>query len=295
MEPTQPWCIKLTPALFAKESFMTLLTTRDGTNLYYKSWGTGRPVVLIHGWPLNADSWDPVANALAEAGHHVIAYDRRGFGRSQQPGTGYDYDTFSDDLADLLAGVDADGDAALVGFSMGGGEVARYMSRHGGKGVRRAALISSVVPYMLKDETNPDGVPQSTFDEISKGILEDRAKFMKGFLNDFFGVGETSTPVSDDLLHHCWNMCLQAGLLPTLKSAEAFATTDFRPDLAAFKVPTLIMHGTKDVTVPIYATARPAAKAISGAQLIEYDGEPHGLFATQTKRLIGDLKSFLQA
>lgn len=273
---------------------MTLLTTRDGTNLYYKSWGTGRPVALIHGWPLNADSWDPVANALAEAGNHVIAYDRRGFGRSEQPGTGYDYDTFSDDLADLLTGVDVDGDVALVGFSMGGGEVARYMSRHGGKSVRRAALISSVVPYMLKDATNPDGVPQSTFDEMSKGMLEDRAKFMKGFLNDFFGVGATSKPVSGDVLHHCWNMCLQAGLLPTLKAAEAFATTDFRPDLAAFKVPTLIIHGTKDVTVPIDATARPAAKAISGAQLIEYDGEPHGLFATQTDRLVGDLKTFLQ-
>ena len=272
---------------------MPRLTTADDTTLYYKDWnGGGRPVVLIHGWPLNADSWDRVALALAKDGHRVIAYDRRGFGRSDQPWTGYDYDTLSDDLRDVMAETGVR-DAAIVGFSMGGGEVARYMSRHGGKGVRSAALISSVVPYMLKTDDNPDGVPQSTFDKMAKGMLEDRAHFMKGFLKDFFGQGLVVNNVSDELLHWAWGMCMQAGLRPTLACAEAFGTTDFRPDLAAFTVPTLVIHGTKDETVPIDAAGRAAAAGIGGAELIEYDGEPHGLFATATDRLIADLKTFL--
>ncbi len=272
---------------------MPRLTTADDTTLHHKDWnGGGRPVILIHGWPLNADSWDRVSLALAKAGHRVIAYDRRGFGRSDQPWTGYDYDTLADDLRDVLAETDAR-DAAIVGFSMGGGEVARYMSRHAGKGVRSAALISSVVPYMLKTDDNPDGVPQSTFDTMTKGMLEDRAHFMKGFLKDFFGQGLVVNNVSDELLHWAWGMCMMAGLRPTLACAEAFATTDFRPDLPAFAVPTLVIHGTKDGTVPIDASGRAAAEGISGAQLIEYDGEPHGLFATATDRLIGDLDTFL--
>lgn len=272
---------------------MPRLTTADDTTLYYKDWnGGGRPVVLIHGWPLNADSWDRVALALAKDGHRVIAYDRRGFGRSDQPWTGYDYDTLADDLRDVMdkTGVQ---DAAIVGFSMGGGEVARYMSRHGGKGVRSTALISSVVPYMLKTDDNPDGVPQATFDKMTKGMLDDRAHFMKGFLKDVFGQGLVVNNVSDELLHWAWGMCMQAGLRPTLACAEAFGTTDFRSDLPAFNVPTLVIHGTKDETVPIDASGRAAAKGISGAQLIEYDGEPHGLFATATDRLIGDLTTFL--
>ncbi len=272
---------------------MPRLTTADDTTLYYKDWnGGGRPVVLIHGWPLNADSWDRVALALAKDGHRVIAYDRRGFGRSDQPWTGYDYDTLADDLRDVMAETGVQ-DAAIVGFSMGGGEVARYMSRHGGKSVRSAALISSVVPYMLKTDDNPDGVPQATFDKMTAGMLDDRAHFMKGFLKDFFGQGLVVNNVSDELLHWAWGMCMQAGLRPTLASAEAFGTTDFRPDLPAFTVPTLVIHGTKDQTVPIDAAGRAAAKGISGAQLIEYDGEPHALFATATDRLIGDLKTFL--
>ena len=272
---------------------MPRLTTADDTMLYYKDWnGGGRPVVLIHGWPLNADSWDPVANALADAGHRVIAYDRRGFGRSDQPWTGYDYDTLADDLRDVLSETGAE-DAAIVGFSMGGGEVARYMSRHGGRGVRSAALVSSVVPFMLKTPDNPDGVPQSTFDEMTEGMLQDRPKFLRGFLKDFFGQGVITHNVSDDTLHHAWAMCMMAGLRPTLASAEAFATTDFRPDLPAFTVPTLVIHGTKDQTVPIDAAGRAAAKGIAGAQLIEYEGEPHGLFATATDRLIGNLKDWL--
>jgi non-heme chloroperoxidase len=274
---------------------MPYAATRDGTNLYYKDWGKGRPVVLIHGWPLSSDSWDPVSNALAQEGNRVIAYDRRGFGRSGQPAGGYDYDTFADDLADIMAATGLNEDVALVGFSMGGGEIARYMSRHGGKGVRSAALLSAVVPYMLQADDNPDGVPQATFDQMTQGMLEDRAGFMRGFLKDFYGVGMLSSPVSDAVLDHSWTMCMQAGLLPTLKAAAAFASTDFRHDLSAFHVPTLIIHGTADKTVPIEPTGRASARGISAAELIEYEGSPHGIFATDTNRLIGDLTGWLSS
>ena len=272
---------------------MAYAETRDGTKLYYKDWGTGDPVILIHGWPLSSDSWDTISDALAHAGHRVIAYDRRGFGRSDQPWNGYDYDTFADDLADVMAQTDAADNVSLVGFSMGGGEIARYMSRHHGKGVKRAALVSSVVPYMLQTDDNPDGVPQATFDQMTQDMMADRPAFMRGFLKTFFGVGFISHPVSDEVLDMAWAATMQAGLHPTLKAAKAFSSTDFRGDLASFNVPTLIIHGTADKTVPIDPTARAAAAAIPGAQLMEYDGSPHGIFETDRERLIGDLMSFL--
>ncbi|MEG3180480.1 alpha/beta fold hydrolase [Sphingomonas sp. LT1P40] len=273
---------------------MSYVKTRDGTDIYVKDWdGGGRPVVLLHGWPLSSDSWDPQAMALAEAGFHVIAYDRRGFGRSAQPWNGYDYDTLSDDLADVMEGTDATDDVTLIGFSMGGGEVARYMSRHGGKGVTAAALISSVVPYMLNTNDNPDGVPQEKLEEIAAGIKEDRAKFFAGFFKDFFGVGMLSHPVSDETLNWAWRLAMQASLRSTLECAKSFGFTDFRSDLAAFKVPTLVLHGTADATVPIDATGRAAAVGIANAQLVEYDGAPHGLFASESDRLTRDLLIFL--
>lgn len=272
---------------------MPMIETRDGTRIYAKSWGDGPPVVLIHGWPLSGDSWDPVSHALADAGFRAIAYDRRGFGRSDQPSGGYDYDTFADDLAEVMNAMRVDDDATLVGFSMGGGEIARYMSRHAGRGVSRVALVSSVVPYMLKTEDNPDGVPQSTFDEMTEGMLEDRAKFFTGFFKDFFGVGVLSQPVSDEVLHLAWTTAMQAGLRPTLAAAKAFATTDFRSDLASFRVPTLIIHGTSDKTVPIDATGRAVAKAVPHATLLEYNGAPHGVFATDLERLKKDLLDFV--
>ena len=272
---------------------MPMIKTKDGTSLYVKSWGVGKPVVLIHGWPLSGDSWDPISNVLADNGYQAIAYDRRGFGRSDQPSEGYDYDTFADDLAAVIDSQAGGQDVALVGFSMGGGEVARYLSRHQGKGVSKVALISSVVPYMLQTEDNPEGVPQATFDQMTEGMKADRAKFFRGFFKDFFGVGMLSSPVSDETLDLAWSTAMQAGLRPTLAAAKAFATTDFRPDLASFTVPTLIIHGTADVTVPIDPTARALAKAVPAAHLIEYDGEPHGVFATQTERLTNDLLSFL--
>ena len=274
---------------------MPLIKTRDDCNLYVKEWGQGRPVVLIHGWPLNADSWDTVAVSLARNGFRAIAYDRRGFGRSDQPAKGYDYDGLTDDLHDVMKATGATENATLVGFSMGGGEVARYMSRHGGKGVQSVALISSVVPYMLRTDDNIDGVPQSVFDDMTRDMLADRAMFMRSFLNDFYGVGLLTSPVSEALLDWSWQHCMQAGLLPTLECARAFATTDFRPDLSSFSIPTLIVHGTADKTVPIDATARPAAEVIPQSQLIEYSGAPHGIFATHTGRLIGDLLTFLNS
>jgi pimeloyl-ACP methyl ester carboxylesterase len=272
---------------------MPMIETRDGTRLSVKSWGSGRPVVLIHGWPLSGDSWDPVALALAEAGYRAIAYDRRGFGRSDQPWRGYDYDNFADDLADVMQSQGADEDVALVGFSMGGGEVARYLSRHGGRGVSQVALISSVVPFLLQTGDNPHGVPEATLQQIGDGVRQDRAHFMRGFFKDFFGAGLLTSPVSSETLDLAWIVAMQAGLHPTLAAAQAFGSTDFRPDLASFTVPTLVIHGTADKTVPIDATARAVASAVSQATLIEYEGEPHGVFATQTARLTRDLLEFL--
>jgi non-heme chloroperoxidase len=272
---------------------MAFVQTEDGTHLYVKEWGDGTPVILLHGWPLSADSWDDQAFALASAGFRVIAYDRRGFGRSEQPWDGYDYDTLADDLAAVIEETGAK-DAAIIGFSMGGGEVARYMSRHSGRDVRKAGLIASVVPFMLKTPDNPNGVPQATFDEMAAGMKKDRAEFFATFFKTFYGVGIFEAPVSNETITWSCTVAMQAGLRPTLACAQAFATTDFRPDLAAFKVPTLIIHGTDDQTVPIDTSARPAAKAIAGAQLLEYEGGPHGLLATHKDRISADLIAFLR-
>ena len=273
---------------------MASFTTLDGTAIRYKELGEGRPVILIHGWPLSSDSWDPIMMALKDAGMRAIAYDRRGFGRSDHAATGYDYDTFSDDLADLIAHLGLEGDIGLAGFSMGGGEVARYLSRHQGKAVTSVALISSVVPYMLKTDDNPEGVPQSVFDEMTAGMEKDHRHFFTGFFKDFYGDGWVKSAVSQEEKDWAWMTTMQAAKWAILRSAEAFATTDFRPDLAHFNVPTLVIHGTDDRTVPIDASARKVAEAVPGAQLIEYDGEAHGIFATQTDRLAKDLVAFFR-
>jgi non-heme chloroperoxidase len=271
---------------------MGYIKTKDGSELYFKEWGTGRPVILMHGWPLSADSWDDQAMAIAEAGFRVIAYDRRGFGRSSQPWSGYEYDTLSDDLASVIEQSVAR-DATIVGFSMGGGEVARYMSRHFAKDVVQAVLVSSVVPFMLKTADNPTGINQSVFDSMAVAIKQDRAKFFSGFFKDFYSGDSSSNPVSQEVLEWSRSVAMQAGLNATLECANAFATTDFRSDLAAFSVPTLIIHGTADKTVPIDASSRVAAKLIANSHLIEYDGAPHGLLATHGLRLSKDLVEFL--
>lgn len=271
---------------------MPYIKTKDGTDLYVKDWGQGRPVILTHGWPLSADSWDDLATVLATSGYRAIFYDRRGFGRSGQPFAGYDYDTFADDLADVIDATGAT-DATIMGFSMGGGEIARYASRHSNRNVVQAGLISAVVPYIPKTDDNPHGVDQATLKSIVDGIKADRPHFMAGFLQDFYGVGYISSPVSQETLDWSLGMVMQSGLHPTLAAAAAWSLTDFRPDLPAINVPTLIIHGTSDKTVPIDATARPAAQAISQSTLIEYDGAPHGLTVTEKDRLAADILQFL--
>jgi len=272
---------------------MQYVTTADQSKLYVKDWGTGRPVILLHGWPLSADSWDDQAMAIANAGMRAIAYDRRGFGRSSQPWSGYDYDTLADDLACVIEQTGAK-DVTLVGFSMGGGEVARYLSRHAGKQVAKAALISSVVPFMLQTPDNPDGTDAEVFDGMTAAMKQDRAKFFAGFFKDFFGVNLVSHPTSEQQLEWARSVSMQAGLNATLACAKSFTTTDFRPDLRAFEVPTLIIHGTADKTVPIDAAGRAAARGIASSTLLEYEGAPHGLFATEKERFTRDLLDFLQ-
>ena len=273
---------------------MPYAKAKDGTMLYYKDWGTGDPVVLLHGWPLTGDTFDDAALALAEAGKRCIVPDRRGFGRSDQPFTGYDYDTLADDVAAILEEAKISEPIALVGFSMGGGEVARFLTKQGKGRVGQAVLISSVVPYVLQTSDNPDGVPQATFDQMTAGMKKDRAHFFQGFFKDFFGQGVISHPVSQAVLDDAWRQAMMAGLKPTLAAAQAFATTDFRPDLKSFDgVPTLVIHGTADATVPIKATGEVVARQVPSAQFIPYEGSAHGLFATDKDRLIADLVGFL--
>ena len=271
---------------------MAFVETKDGVRLHVKDTGQGRPVVLIHGWPLTGDMFEYQTLALLEAGYRVITYDRRGFGLSGHPASGYDYDTFADDLAAVLDKLDVQG-ATLVGFSMGGGEIARYLSRHGAKRVAKVALIGSVVPYLLKTNDNPDGVDQSIFDDMKAQIRKDRFAFLQTFAKTFYGVGIVSRPVSQGILDWSFVLAIMASPKATLDCVDAFGKTDFRPDLASFTVPTLIIHGTSDQTVPIDISGRAAAKGIKGAKLIEYDGEPHGLFATAPDRLNADLKQFI--
>jgi len=273
---------------------MHYIKTKDDVNLYVKDWGQGRPVIMMHGWPLSADSFDDLSIAIANAGMRAISYDRRGFGRSDQPWSGYDYDTLADDLAAVIEKTDAQ-DAALLGFSMGGGEVARYMSRHGGAKVSQAMLVASVVPYMLKTADNPQGTEKETFDSMTKDMKEDRAKFWSTFFKQFYGIGMISHPVSEEILEWSRAVAMRASLKATLDCAAAFSSTDFRPDLPQFKVPTLIIHGTSDKTVPIAAAGRVAAAGIRGSTLLEYDGAPHGLFASHKHQLIEDVLRFLQS
>ena len=273
---------------------MPYAKAKDGTRLYYKDWGKGDPVVLLHGWPLTGDTFDDAALALAESGKRCIIPDRRGFGRSDQPWDGNDYDTYTDDVAAILDDAGISEPAAMVGFSMGGGEVARFQTKYPGR-TSAAVLISAVVPYVLKTDDNPDGVPQATLDEMAAGMKADREHFFTGFFKDFYGVGSLSSPVSDEVLMNSWRQTMLSGTHNMLAAAKAFATTDFRPDLASFKSPTLVIHGTEDKTVPIDATGRVSASQIAGAKLIEYDGSAHGLFATDKQRLIDDVVSFLDA
>ncbi|CAN5334994.1 alpha/beta hydrolase [soil metagenome] len=268
------------------------IETAQGHSIHVKDMGTGKPVILIHGWPLNGDMWEYQTLALIEAGYRVITYDRRGFGQSGHPADGYDYNVFADDLAAVIDHLDV-AKVSLVGFSMGGGEIARYLSRHGSAKVDRAALVASVVPYLLKDDSNPDGVPGEAFESIKTQIREDRFAFLQSFAKAFYGVGLVSKPISSALLDWTFILAVMASPKATVDCVTAFGTTDFRPDLKAFDIPTLVIYGTADKTVPIDPSGRAAAAGIVGAQFIEYEDEPHGLFATAPNRLNADLISFL--
>lgn len=273
---------------------MTSLTTSDGVKLYYKDWGTGRTVILLHGWPLNADMWEYQMNFLAEHGCRVIAYDRRGFGRSSQPWAGYDYDRFADDLSELIEALELR-DVILVGFSMGGGEVARYIARHGSKRVAKAVLVSAVTPLMIQRDDHPDGMSAGIFDGIRAGLLHDRADFLDKFGPLFTGADRERSDVSGPMLNWTLGMGLQAGLKGTVDCVKAFSETDFRPDLARFDVPTLIVHGDGDAVVSFEVTGKAAAALVPGATLKVYEDAPHALYFTHKDRLNEDLLAFVKA
>jgi non-heme chloroperoxidase len=271
---------------------------KDQTELFVKDWGRGRPVVLTHAWPLSSDCWDQIAMALVDAGHRVIAYDRRGFGRSSQPDGGYSYDQFADDLAEVIQATGAR-DAALIGFSMGGGEIVRYMSRHRGRHVKQIGLVATVVPGLAKGPNNPNGVDPAFFDGLKDNLRKDRLNFLSGLLRDVFydvqASAKSSVPVSQAVLDWSLQMGMQAGLRALIGSVDAFGKEDFWPDLAAIKVPTLIVHGDADKPVPLELTARRAAKGIAQSKLIEYSGATHGILVTERERLTRDLLEFLRA
>lgn len=276
-------------------SYVKVGTDASGNDikLHYQDLGTGQPVVLIHGWPLSGAMWDYQLAELPKHNLRVIAYDRRGFGQSSKPFDGYNYDTFADDLKALLDELDLQ-NVTLVGFSMGGGEIARYMGRHGGARVARVAFISAVTPYLLKDDSNPDGVPEGVFDDMVKQINKDRADFLQTFGKQFYGVSLVSHPVSQAHLEGDFARAYMASHKATIDCVRAFSETDFRNDLTQIHVPTLIIHGDDDKTVPIEASGELTANALPNAHYIVYSGAPHGLFYTEKDRLTQDLLSFVQ-
>ncbi|MDP1927811.1 MAG: alpha/beta hydrolase [Thiobacillus sp.] len=274
---------------------MSTITTQDGTQIYYKDWGAGQPVVFSHGWPLSADSWEAQMLFLAANGYRCIAHDRRGHGRSSQPWNGNEMDTFADDLAELIETL-ALKDVVLIGFSMGGGEVARYIGRHGTKRLAKAALISAVPPLMLKTAANPDGLPIEKFDEIRQGAMADRSQLYQDIASGpFFGANRPGAKVSQGMIDSFWLQGMQAGHKNTFDCIKAFSETDFTEDLKKFDVPTLIIHGDDDQIVPIGAAALSSAKLVKNATLKIYPGAPHGLADTHKDQLNADLLAFLKS
>jgi non-heme chloroperoxidase len=273
---------------------VSTITTKDGSQIFYKDWGTGQTVVFSHGWPLSADSWEAQMLFLASNGYRCIAHDRRGHGRSSQTWNGNDMDTYADDLSELVEKLDLKG-VILVGFSAGGGEVARYIGRHGTKRVTKAALISAVPPLMLKTAANPGGLPIEKFDEIRHACLADRSQFYKDLASGpFFGANRAGAKVSQGMIDTFWHQGIMAGHKNTFDCIKAFSETDFTEDLKKFDVPTLIIHGDDDQIVPIGASALRSSKLIKNATLKVYAGAPHGLPITHTDQLNADLLAFLK-
>lgn len=274
---------------------MNTVNTKDGTQIYFKDWGAGQPVVFSHGWPLNSDSWESQMFFLVSNGYRCIAHDRRGHGRSSQTSGGNEMDTYADDLATLINELDLR-DAALFGFSTGGGEVARYVGRHGTKRVAKLGLISAVPPLMLKTPANPSGLPIEAFDAIRAGSLADRSQFYKDIASGpFFGFNRPGAKVSQGVIEAFWMQGMQAGHKNAYECIKAFSETDFTEDLKKFDVPTLILHGDDDQIVPIGASAHAGAKIVKHAKLVVYPGAPHGLADTHKERLNADMLAFLRS
>lgn len=274
---------------------MSRITTQDGTEIYYKDWGSGEPVVFSHGWPLTADSWEAQMFFLASKGYRCIAHDRRGHGRSSQPSDGNEMNTYADDLATLIEHLDLQR-AVLIGFSTGGGEVARYIGRHGTKHIAKAVLVSAVPPLMLKTDANPGGLPKEVFDGFRASFLADRSQFFKDVASGpFFGFNRAAAKISQGMIDSWWMQGMMGGHKNTYECIKAFSETDFTEDLKKFDVPTLIIHGDDDQVVPIDAAGRASARIVKNAKLIVYSGAPHGITDTHKDRLNEDLLAFLKA
>src|SRR5664279_3857432 len=274
---------------------MNTITTKDGTQVYFKDWGAGQPVVFSHGWPLSSDSWEAQMLFLASSGYRCIAHDRRGHGRSSQPWNGNDMDTYADDLSELIEKLDLK-NVVLIGFSAGGGEVARYIGRHGTKRVAKAALIAAVPPLMLKTAANPDGLSIKVFDGLRAQSIADRSKLYKDLASGpFFGFNRPNAKISQGMIDWFWLQGMQAGHKNTFDCIKAFSETDFTEDLKKFDVPTLIVHGDDDQVVPIGAAALASSKLVKDATLKVYAGAPHGLTETHKEQLNADLLAFLKA
>ena len=272
---------------------MTTVITSQGNEIYYKDWGEGPVVTFSHGWPLNADAWDGQMLFLVQHGYRTVALDRRGHGRSSQPSAGNDMDGYADDLATVIETLRLR-DAVVVGHSTGGGEVARYLRRHGTSRVKKAVLISAVPPLMLKTDDNPEGLPITVFDELRAGLMKDRSQFYQDLAIMFYGANRPGASVSRGLLDQFWLWGMQAGLKNAYDSIRAFSETDQTEDLLGIDVPTLVLHGEDDQIVPVHDSARKAARLLKDVQEIYYPGAPHGLTATHQDQVNADLLAFIQ-
>jgi non-heme chloroperoxidase len=273
---------------------MSTITVKDGTTIYYKDWGTGQPITFSHGWPLTADAWDAQMMFFGQLGYRVIAHDRRGNGRSSQPWSGNEMNTYADDLAALFEALDLK-DAVMIGHSTGGGEVARYLGRHGTKRVAKAVLIGAVPPLMLKTDSNPGGLPISVFDGIRAGVLGDRSQFYKDLTLPFYGYNRPNAKISEGVQENFWLQGMQGSVKSEYDTVKAFSETDFTEDLKKIDVPTLVLHGDDDQIVPIGASGLMSAKLVKNAKLKVYPGYPHGMCQTHADEINADLLAFIKS